>query len=64
MRGIDATVSFTQAGGRVTIFAMVDHATADCLGIHVAKRGTRFKALEPVRCAMHEQFGSFSDNIA
>jgi transposase InsO family protein len=64
MWGIDATVGFTVAEGRVAIFAMVDHATAECLGIHVAKRGTRFEALEPVRQAVHEQFGSFAENIA
>ena len=64
MGGIDATVGFTLAAGRVTIFAMVDHATAECLGIHVAKRGTRFEALEPVRRAVHEQFGSFAENSA
>jgi putative transposase len=29
MRGIDATVGFTLAEGRVAIFAMVDHATAE-----------------------------------
>ena len=29
MRGIDATVGFTVAEGRVAIFAMVDHATAE-----------------------------------
>jgi putative transposase len=33
MWGIDATVGFTVAEGRVAIFAMVDHATAECLGI-------------------------------
>ena len=64
MWGIDATVGFTVAEGRVGIFAMVDHATAECLGIHVARRGTRFEALEPVREAVHEQFGSFAENIA
>jgi transposase InsO family protein len=64
MWGIDATVGFPLADGRVTIFAMVDHATAECLGIHVARRGTRFEALEPVRRAMHEQFGGFAEDIA
>jgi len=64
MWGIDATVGFTLAEGRVAIFAMVDHATAECLGIHVAKRGTRFEALEPVRQAVREQFGGFAENIA
>jgi len=64
MWGIEATVAFTLDGGRVSIFAMVDHATAESLGIHVAKRGTRFEALEPVRRAVHEQFGSFRETIA
>jgi len=62
--GIDATAGFTPAEGRVAIFAMVDHATAECLGIHVAKRGTRFEPLEPVRRAVHEEFGSFAEGVA
>jgi len=64
MWGVDATVGFTLDEGRVTIFAMVDHATAECLGIPVARRGTRFEALEPVRRAVREQFGSFAEDIA
>jgi len=64
MWGIDATVGFTVDEGRVTTFAMVDHATAECLGIHVAKRGTQFEALEPVRQAVQKQFGGFAENIA
>jgi len=43
---------------------MVDHATAECLGIPVARRGTRFEALEPVRRAVHEQFGGIAEAIA
>jgi len=39
MRDIDATVGFTVDEGRVTIFAMVDHATAECLGIHFPLQG-------------------------
>ena len=64
MWGIDATVGFTLDEGRVTIFAIVDHATAECLGLHVARRGTRFEALEPVRWAAQEQFGGFTQKIA
>ena len=64
MWGIDATVGITLAEGRVTIFAMVDHAMAECLGIHVAKRGSRFEALELVRRAVHVQFGGFAEGIA
>ena len=64
MWGIDATVGFTLDEGRVAIFAVVNHSTAECLGIPVAKRGTRFEALQPVRQAVREQFGGFAENIA
>ncbi|GIU73103.1 MAG: integrase [Bryobacteraceae bacterium] len=64
MWGIDATAGFTLRDGQVAIFAMIDHGSACCLGIHVAKRGTRFEALEPVRQAVREQFGGFSEGIA
>jgi hypothetical protein len=64
MWGIDATAGFTLRDGQVPIFAMIDHCSACCLGIHVAKRGTRFEALEPVRQAVREQFGGLSEGIA
>ena len=64
MWGIDATAGFTLRDGQVPIFARIDHCSAFCLGIHVAKRGTRFEALEPVRQAVREQFGGFSEGIA
>jgi transposase InsO family protein len=64
MWGIDATAGFTARDGQVPIFAMIDHCSACCLGIHVARRGTRFEALEPVRQAVREQFGGFSEGIA
>jgi transposase InsO family protein len=49
MWGSDATAGFTAQDGGMAIFAMVDHNSAYCLGIHAAKRGTRLEALEPVR---------------
>jgi transposase InsO family protein len=64
MWGIDATAGFTAQDGQLAIFAMVDHDSAYCLGIHTAKRGTRFKALEPVRQAVQEQFGGFGEAVA
>jgi transposase InsO family protein len=64
MWGIDATAGFTAQDGHVVIFAMVDHYSAYCLGIHAARRGTRFEALEPVRQAVKEQFGGFSEAVA
>ena len=61
--GTDATSVLT-AEGNATIFFVVDHCTAECLGIHAARRGTRFEALEPLRQALREQFGSFEENVA
>ena len=49
MWGTDATATVTLADGRVTIFADVDHCTAECVGIHAAQRAIRFEALEPLR---------------
>jgi len=62
--GTDATATFTQQDGQVTIFAAIDHCTAECLGIHAVKKAHRFEALEPIRQAVREQFGSFSAGAA
>jgi transposase InsO family protein len=48
----------------VTVFAAVDHYSADCIGIHVIKQAHRFEALEPIRQAVREQLGSFSASVA
>ena len=62
--GTDATATFTEEDGQVTIFAAIDHCSADCIGIHAVKRAHRFEALEPIRQAVREQFGSFSAGVA
>ena len=62
--GTDATTTFTEQDGQVTIFAAIDHCAADCLGIHVVKKAHRFEALEPIRQAVREQFGTFSAGAA
>lgn len=49
MWGTDATQTATEQDGTVPVFAAVDHCNADCIGIHVGKRGDRVEALEPVR---------------
>ncbi|MCS7044186.1 MAG: hypothetical protein NZR01_15480 [Bryobacteraceae bacterium] len=64
MWGIDPTAAFTLRYKQVALFARIDHPSAYCLGIHVARRGTRFEALEPVRQAVREQFGGFSEGLA
>jgi hypothetical protein len=48
MWGIGATTGWADAGP-ATIFIAVDHFVADCVGIHAARRGIRFEALEPPR---------------
>src|SRR3954454_4338041 len=64
MWGTDATATVTLADGKVTVFAAIDHCTAECVGIHAVKRATRFEALEPIRQGVREQFGQFRDNVA
>lgn len=64
MWGTDATSTITIEDGQVSVFATVDHCTTECLGIHVAKRATRFEALEPVRQAVRYVFGGYAAGIA
>ena len=64
MWGTDATATFTELDGAVTIFAALDHCTADCVGIHVVKKATRFEAREPIRQGVHEYFAGFSAGSA
>lgn len=64
MWGTDATATFTEAEGTVTIFAAIDHCTAECTGIHAVKKATRFEALEPIRRGIKEYFGGFSAGVA
>lgn len=64
MWGTDATQTATEQDGTVNIFAAIDHYSADCIGIHVAKRGDRFEALEPLRQAVKEHCGGFREAAA
>ncbi len=64
MWGADATATVTLAEGQVTVFAAVDHCTAECVGIHAVKRATRFEALEPLRRGVREHFGAFGPQAA
>jgi putative transposase len=64
MWGTDATLTVTLADGQVTIFGAMDHYTAECVGLHAAKPGTRFDALEPLRQGVREHFGGMGVNAA
>ena len=48
MWGADLTTTLTSEG-QVAVFVAVDHYSAECVGIHAARRATRFEALEPIR---------------
>jgi len=64
MWGTDATATVTAAEGSVTVFAAIDHCTAECVGIHAVKKASRFEALEPVRQGVRVRFGGFFKDIA
>ena len=64
MWGTDATATSTEAEGSVTIFAAIDHCTAECVGIHAVKKASRFEALEPMRQGVRQYFGGFSPGVA
>ena len=64
MWGTDMTTTFTHQEGQVAIFIAVDHCSAECVGIHAAKQGTRFEALEPICQGVRTAFGAFGQDIA
>jgi transposase InsO family protein len=64
MWGTDATAAVTLVDGTATIFAAIDHCTAECVGIHAARHGDRFEALEPLRQGVRDHFGGLAPAIA
>jgi hypothetical protein len=48
MWGTDLTTTIT-GEGQAAVFVAVDHCSAECVGLHAARRATRFEALEPIR---------------
>ena len=64
MWGTDMTAAFTLEHGQVAVFVAVDHCSAECTGIHAARRGTRHEALEPIRQGVVERFGGIAKDIA
>ena len=63
MWGADLTSTMTDEG-QASIFIAVDHCSTECIGIHAARRATRFEALEPVRQGVRACFGAFAAGIA
>ena len=50
--------------GPAAVFVAVDHHSAECVGLHASRQGTRFEALEPLRQGVREHFGGFAQEIA
>jgi len=64
MWGTDMTTAVTLREGLVNVFVCVDHCGSECMGIHAAKSGSRFEALEPIHQGVAERFGSLGEGIA
>jgi putative transposase len=63
MWATDMTTTWT-GEGQAAVFVAVDHYGAECVGLHAARRGTRFEALEPLRQGVRQHFGGFAKDIA
>jgi transposase InsO family protein len=61
--GTDATSTLTDEGN-AAVFVVVDHCTAECVGIHAARRGTRWEALEALRQGVRQNFGEIRGQVA
>ena len=62
--GTDATRFYTEADGWCWFFGAIDHCVEDIVGWHVAKRGDRWAALEPVRQGVRTCLGGYAPKIA
>lgn len=60
----DHTATATVEDGQVTVFVAVDHCTTECVGLHAAKKATRFEALEPIRQGVRDYCGGFRAGAA
>ena len=64
MWGTDMTATVTVTEGAAFVFVAVDHCATACIGLHAAKRGNRFEALEPIRQGIRERFGGIGAGVA
>jgi putative transposase len=64
MWAIDATQITTVQDGKVWLFGVVEHWNAEMLGWHVAKRGTRYEAIQALGMAVRQQFGHLAAGAA
>lgn len=64
MWGTDGTRILTSDEGYVWFFSAIEHWSAECVGWHLAKYGTRYAALEPIAMGLHDIYGSVQAGVA
>ncbi|RKH63770.1 IS3 family transposase [Corallococcus llansteffanensis] len=64
MWGTNATCTQTTLQVEATVFISVDQGTSECVGIHAAKVGNRFGALDPIRQGIKARFGAYRHGVA
>jgi transposase InsO family protein len=62
--GTDATRFWTEKDGWCWFFAAINHCSNDIVGWHVAKKGDRWAALEPIRQGVKQHVGSYTPKVA
>jgi len=62
--GTDGARVFTLEDGWAWIFSAVEHWNAECVGIHVCKKGDRFAALEPIAQGVTRLYGAMAADVA
>lgn len=63
MWATDGKKFFAGKDGWCWFFGVIDHFNDEILSWHTAKIGNRFAAMEPVRKAVKQQFGSINKNV-
>jgi transposase InsO family protein len=62
--GTDATRFYTVEDGWCWFFGAIDHCSEDIVGWHVAKKGDRWAALEPIRQGVRVHLHGYAPKIA
>ena len=62
--GTDGARVFTVEDDWVWLFAAVEHWNAECVGVHVCKKGDRFAALQPIAMGLTKIYGSVDTDVA
>ncbi len=64
MWGTDGTRILTVDDGYVWLFSAVEHWSAECVGWHVVKHGTRYAALEPIAMGLNDIYRGVQAGVA